>query len=84
MDSPFFDVAYRVVAIMVSFACGRQVWRGFIERRISPWRNLLDFYKLVFHRDTEPVRYWIEMGTQTIGMVICFIAAIIGWWQPNT
>ena len=84
MDSPFFDVAYRVVAIMMSYACGRQVWYGYVEREITPWRNLLDFYKQVFHRDTEPVRYWVEMSTQTIGMIACFMAAIIGWWQPNT
>jgi hypothetical protein len=37
-----------------------------------------------FQRDIAPVRYWMQIGMQTITSVLCFVAAIIGWWQPNT
>ena len=90
--NPFFDVGYRVVAIALCFYCGRQLWYGLVERKITSFDGhtdvldwLLDWSKSqVFHRDTAPVRYWITMGMQTFVMVACFIGAVIGWWQPNT
>lgn len=92
MPNPFLDAGYRVVAIALCFSCARQVWFGLGERKIRSVKSgtgildwLLDWStRQVFHRDTAPVRYWMEMGLQTITMVACFIAAIVGWWQPNT
>jgi hypothetical protein len=88
---PFLDVAYRIVAIALSLSCGRRVWYGLVERKITSFNNgtdildwLLFWSRQVFHRDTAPVRYWMEMGMQTSAVVLCLVAAIIGWWQPNT
>jgi hypothetical protein len=79
----FIDVGHRLVAIAAGYLCGQKAWRGLVERQISPWRHLLDFYKQVYRRDTTPVRYWIEVGQMMLGSVICFIGAVIGWWQPG-
>ena len=92
MQNPFLDVGYRVLAIVLCFYCGRQVWFGLVEREIRSVKSssgildwLLDWStRQVFHRDTAPIRYWMEMGLQTIATVGCLIAAIVGWWQPNT
>jgi hypothetical protein len=83
---PVFDLAYRIVAIALCISFGRQVWHGLIERKITLFNtDLLDWWtpSQVFHRDAAPVRYWIVVGTQTFTTVLCFVAAIIGWWQPN-
>ena len=92
MQNPFFDVGYRVLAMALCFYGGRQVWIGFVEGKIKSIHantGILDWLldwsaRQVFHRDTAPVRYWMEMTFQTIGTVLCFVAAIVGWWQPNT
>lgn len=83
-----FDIGYRIVAIALCFSCGRQAWHGLVERKIAfvdP--DLLDWSRWsrqVFHRDAAPVRYWMTIATKTITMAACFIAATIGWWQPNS
>jgi hypothetical protein len=85
----FLDAGYRLVAAAASFSCGRQVWRGLLERKIRAIHNpdildwLLDWSRQVFHRDRAPVRYWMEVVLQSGTTVLCFVAAIIGW-QPNT
>jgi hypothetical protein len=92
MSNPFLDVGYRVLALALCFYCGRQVWDGFVEGKIRSVKSstgildwLLDWStRPVFHRDTAPIRYWMEMTLQTIATVGCLIAAIVGWWQPNT
>ena len=85
--NPFFDVGYRLVAIALSFWCGRDVWYGLVERKITLFTsNILDFWtpRQILHRDTAPVRYWIIVCTQSLSTVLCFVAAIVGWWQPNS
>ena len=83
------DFAYRIVAIAACLYSCRVVWYGLVERKITAFRaDVLDWLldwspRQVIHRDAAPVRYWILMGVQTITMVVCFVAAIIGW-QPNT
>jgi hypothetical protein len=85
---PLFDIAYRIVAITLCLSCGRAVWYGLVERKITFFNtDMLDWWspsRQVFHRDAAPVRYWIQIGLQTSTSVVCFVAAIIGWWQPNT
>ncbi|MBR0794527.1 hypothetical protein JQ615_03890 [Bradyrhizobium jicamae] len=86
--NPFLDVAYRIVAIALCFSCGRNVWCGLVERKITFFNtDLLDWWspsRQVIHRETAPIRYWIVVCTQTVTSVLCFVAAIIGWWQPNS
>jgi hypothetical protein len=68
------------------------LWAGFVEGKIRSVRGnsgLLDWLldwsaRPTFYRDTMPVRYWMEMGFQTIAMACCFLAVFIGWWQPNS
>ena len=78
------DIVYRIVAIWLCYVCSQKLWLGLVERKIAPWRGLLDFYKQVFHRDTEPVRYWFEIGQMIIGVASGLFVAIFGWWHPNT
>ena len=85
---PLFDFGYRIVAIALCLYCGRKVWYGLVERKITFINaDFLDWWspsRQVFQRDTSPIRYWIQIGIQTITSVMCFVAALIGWWQPNT
>jgi hypothetical protein len=86
--NPAFDLGYRIVAITLCVYCGHKVWYGFVEREIRfISSDLLDWSRWssqVFHRDTEPVRYWMQMSGTIFSSALCFVAAIIGWWQPNT
>jgi hypothetical protein len=83
-----FDVGYRIVAIALCLSSGRMAWYGLVERKITFFNtDILDWWspsRQVFHRDAAPVRYWIAICMRTGSMVLCFVAAIIGWWQPNT
>lgn len=84
--NPFFDVGYRIVAIALCVSCGRKAWYGLVERKITVFNtDLLDWWtpSQVFQRDATPIRYWTVICVQVYIMVMCFIAAIIGWWQPN-
>jgi hypothetical protein len=85
---PLFDFGYRIVAIALCLSCGRQVWYGLVERKITFINgDLLDWWsptRQIFQRDAAPIRYWIQIGIQTITCVLCFVAAIVGWWQPNS
>jgi hypothetical protein len=81
-----FDLAYRIVAIASCLYCGRTVWYGLVERRITAFNtDILDWWtpRQVLHRDAAPVPYWILICTQAVTTVLCFVAAIVGWWQPN-
>ncbi len=81
-----YEIVARIVAIYLCFDCGRRVWGGLVERKITLFNtDLLDWWSpaQVFHRDAAPVRYWIVVGLQAFAMVGCLVAAIIGW-QANT
>jgi hypothetical protein len=85
----FHEVVARIVAVYLCVDCGRDLWHGFVERKIAYYSTdfldwLLDWSNWVAHRDATPVRYWIQMGLEAIAMVACFFVAIFGWWQPNT
>ncbi len=86
-----YEIVARIVAIYLCVDCGRTLWHGFVERKIRflhSHTDILDWLldwstRPVFHRDTAPVRYWMEMGMQTIAMAACLVVAIFGWLQPN-
>ena len=90
----FYEVVARIVAIYLCVDCIRKVQSGLVERKITfflhstgilDWvvDGLLGWPSQVFHRDTAPVRYWMEMGHQTVAFLACLAVAILGWWQPN-
>ena len=91
MLNPFLDVGIRVGAFALGVCSCRQLWDGYVGGKIKSIHAnttiidvLLDWSeRQVFCRDTAPIQYWIEMGIQTIGMLACFITAIVGWYQPN-
>jgi hypothetical protein len=86
-----YEIAARVVAIYLCVDCIRTVWSGLVERKITSFSShtdildwLLDWStRPVFHRDTAPVRYWIQMGMQIAAFIACLVVAIFGWWQAN-
>jgi hypothetical protein len=83
-----FDIGFRIVAIGLCIYSGYSAWHGLIERKISLYNtDFLDFFtpaEQVFHRDAAPIRYWLIMSLQAGGMVLFFIAALVGYWQPNS
>jgi hypothetical protein len=85
-----YEIVARVVALYLCVDCSRTLWRGFVERKIryftgGDWLSwLLDWSNYVAHRDTEPVRYWIQIGIQIFILVACLFVLMFGWSQPNT
>ena len=82
-----FEIAYRIVAIVMCLWYSHIVWNGLEERKIALVNtDWLDWWTptQIFHRDAAPVRYWIIMSMQAGSTVIFFIAAVVGWWQPNS
>jgi hypothetical protein len=80
-----YEIVARIVAIYLCFDCGRQLWYGFVERKIRYFNSsLLSWSNWVAHRDATPVQYWIQIGIQVTILVACLFVAIFGWWQPNT
>ena len=79
-----YEIVARIVAIYLCVDCGRKLWHGLGERKIAYFNpNLLDWSHWVADRDATPVRYWIQIGIQTILLVACLFVAIFGWWHPN-
>jgi hypothetical protein len=80
-----YEIVARIVAIYLCLDCGRKLWDGFAERKIACFNSdLLDWRTHgVVHRDTAPIRYWIEIAIQMISLVACLFVAIFGWWHPN-
>ena len=89
----FYEVVARIVAIYLCVDCIRKVQSGLVEGKITSLHStgilawvadgLLRWPSQVFHRDTAPIRYWMEMGHQTVAFLACLAVAILGWWQPS-
>jgi hypothetical protein len=84
-----YEIVARMVAIYLCVDCSRKIWRGINERKIGYFNSdlidwlLMDWSKWSVHRDTAPIRYWIQIGLQAIALVACLVVAVFGWWQPN-
>ena len=87
-----YEVVARIVSVYLCVVCYRTLRAGLAERKIASYSSdpidavleaFMDPSLLVAHRDTAPVRYWIVMGLQVLGLVGCCGVAIFGWWQPN-
>jgi hypothetical protein len=86
-----YQIVARIVAIYLCVDCWRIIRNGLVERKIGYTSNgdlldwlLFDTSRWVAHRDTTPVRYWIQVGLQVIALVACLVVAIFGWWHPTT
>jgi hypothetical protein len=85
-----YEIVARIVAIYLCVDCSRKLWYGLVERKIAYFNDdfldglLIDWSKLILHRDAAPVRYWIQIGLVTITLLACLFVAIFGWWQPDT
>jgi hypothetical protein len=81
-----YEIVARIVAIYLFVDCGRKLWHGLVERKIAYFNpDLLDWWpRGNAHRDTAPVRYWIQIGIQINILVASIVVAIFGWWLPNT
>ena len=87
----FYEIVARIVAIYLCVDCYRRIRNGLVERTIAYYSNgdllvwlIFDSSRWVSHRDTTPVRYWIQIGLHMIALVACLVVAIFGWWPPNT
>ncbi len=84
------EIAARIVAATLCFYCGRKVWFGLIERKIAYVNDdvvdwlLIDWSKVIAHRDATPVRYWMQIVLQSLSVVGCLGVAIFGWWRPDS
>ena len=81
-----YEIVARLVAIYLAFDCIRKLRGGFVDGKIHVFNpDLLDWWSYGdVHRDTAPIRFWIEVGIQVICLIGCIVVAIFGWWLPNT
>ena len=88
-----YEILARIVAIYLFIDCGRILRAGLVERKIEYFNpgvinwildSFLDDSLKIVHRDTAPVRYWIEIGVHITLVISCIVVAIFGWWTPNT
>ena len=87
-----YEVVARVVAAYLCYDCGYKLWYGLAERKIGymgngDWLGLLldwvDWSKMVIHRDTAPIRYWLQIFVYATAFLGCLGVAILGWWHPD-
>ena len=84
-----YEIVARIVAIYFCIDFSRRLRNGLVERKIAYFNNdfldglLIDWSKVIAHRDATPIRYWIQIGLQTIALVGSLAVAIFGW-LPNT
>jgi hypothetical protein len=84
-----YEIVARMVAIYLCVYCSRKLWDGLVERKIAYFNDdfigwlLLDWSKVVAHKDATPIRYWILIGLRITCAVGCLGVAIFGWWRPN-
>ena len=84
-----YEIVARIVAIYLCVDCSRKLRDGLVERKIAYFNDdfldglLIDWSKVIAHRDATPIRYWIQIGLQTIALVGSLAVAIFGW-LPNT
>jgi hypothetical protein len=83
------EIVARIVAIYMCLDCSRDLWHGFADRKIErfnpDWISwIVDWADRVVYRDTMPVRYWMEIGTQITLLFAALFVAIFGWWLPST
>jgi hypothetical protein len=86
-----YEIVARIVAIYLCVDCWRRIRNGFAERKIAYTGNgdllgwlIFDTSRWVAHRDTTPVRYWIQIGLQIFALVGYLGVAILGWWHPDS
>ncbi|HLG84934.1 MAG TPA: hypothetical protein VKY22_28340 [Bradyrhizobium sp.] len=86
-----YEILARIVAIYFCFDCGRTLWSGLVERRITyvlGTGDILDWFfparsRWTFERDATPIQYWMTVGLQVISLLACIGLAIFGWFHPN-
>jgi hypothetical protein len=85
-----YEILARIIAIYLFIDTWRKLRNGLAERKIRIFNPdvlnwFLDWSSIgIIHRDTAPIRYWVEIGMQTIILVLCFLLAILGWWHPDS
>jgi hypothetical protein len=82
------EIVARIVAIYLAFDCGKELWSGFVERKIAPFSpDFLDWFNpwsnIIAHRDVSPVSYWAHISVHMGILFACLVMAIFGWWLPS-
>ena len=87
-----YEVVARIVSVYLCVVCYRTLRDGLAERKITSFSSdpidailagFMDPSVRVAHRDTAPVRYWMQMGLQVVALAACLVVAILGWWHPD-
>jgi len=83
------EMVARVVAIYLAYDTGRELWAGYIERKIAPYSpDFLDWFNpwsnRIAYRDVSPVTYWAIVSVHIGLFLCCLVVAIFGWWLPDT
>ena len=79
-----YDIVGRIVAACLCLDCYRSLLNGLVERKIRRFQpNLMPFLLrpngIVYKRDSEPVFYWMQIGTQAGLLLSCLFVAVFGW-----
>jgi hypothetical protein len=92
-DFFLYEILARIVAAFFFVDCSRTLWRACVERKIKIYssdfvgwilESFLDDSIRIVHRDTAPIRYWIQIVVQITLVLGCLGVAILGWFHPNT
>lgn len=84
------QIAARVLAAYLIVDIVRTLLIAVAERKItfygtnSDWISwLLTRSKQTYYRDTMPIRYWLQFGTQVAAMGACVITVLFGWYVSD-
>lgn len=79
-----YEIVARIVAIYLGVDCFRKIRRALAEGKIVFFNpDLVDWSRWSADRSVSPVRYWIQIGIQTMLLVACIAIAIFGWLRPG-
>jgi hypothetical protein len=77
MQTFFYEVVVRLVAIYLGFDSARKLYYGFAERKILFFGSFFSVW--LVYRDTQPWLYWSAVSSQAFSLVACAFIAIVGW-----
>lgn len=79
-----YEIVACIVAIYLGVDCFRKIRRALAEGKIVFFNpDLVDWSRWSADRSVSPVRYWIQIGIQTMLLACCIAVAIFGWLRSG-